>query len=89
MFILKKDIRMVIFMVYSKYFIVGEDLFFFVLYDQLYYVNGIELVVFVMEMSFIVGKNVVLLVYNYWYGNLDKIDEFYLDLVLEKDKIEL
>lgn len=42
-----------------------------------------------MEMSFIVGKNVVLLVYNYWYGNLDKIDEFYLDLVLEKDKIEL
>lgn len=54
MFILKKDIRMVIFMVYFKYFIVGEDLFFFVLYDQLYYVNGIELVVFVMEMSFMV-----------------------------------
>lgn len=89
MFISKKDKQMATFMAYPKYSTVGEDLPPFVLHDQLYYVNGIELAASAMEMSSIAGKNVALLAYNHWHGNLDKIDELYLDPASEKDKTEL
>ncbi|XP_062582100.1 prenylcysteine oxidase 1-like [Saccostrea cucullata] len=89
MFTSKKDIRMFSMMAYPEYSTVGEELPPFVLHDSLYYLNGIEMAASAMEMSSIAGKNVALLAYNHWHGNLDKIDEPYLDPALEKDKTEL
>lgn len=89
MFTSKNDIRMVTAMAYPDYSTVGEELPPFVLHDQLYYVNAIELAASAMEMSSIAGKNVALLAYNHWHGNLDKIDEPFVDPLSEKDKTEL
>lgn len=47
----------------------------FVLYDQLYYVNAIEMAASAMEMSAIGGRNIAQLAYNHWHGLFDKIDE--------------
>ncbi|XP_064601062.1 prenylcysteine oxidase 1-like [Liolophura sinensis] len=47
----------------------------FVLYDQLYYVNAIEMAASAMEMSAIGGRNIAQLAFNHWHGLFDKIDE--------------
>lgn len=89
MFTSKKDIRMFSMMAYPDYSTVGEELPPFVLHDQLYYVNAIELAASAMEMSSIAGKNVALLAYNHWHGSLEKIDEPYADSTSETEKTEL
>lgn len=75
LFVDKDDLRIVEWLAYPEYD-VGNELPPFVLHDQLYYINGIELAASAMEMSAVGAKNIANLVLNHWTGNMDKIDEF-------------
>jgi prenylcysteine oxidase/farnesylcysteine lyase len=82
------DLRMVTWSAYPEYDFKPDSLPPFVLHDKVYYVNAIELAASAMEMSALSAKNIALLAYNHWTGNLDKIDEPY-EPVSGKDKTEL
>ncbi|KAL5007831.1 hypothetical protein ScPMuIL_016637 [Solemya velum] len=85
----KNDLRIVEWLAYPQYNI-GDELPPFVLHDQLYYINGIELAASALEMSAIGAKNIANLIVNHWTGNMDKIDEFsWRDESLKTDKTEL
>ncbi|KAK3102245.1 hypothetical protein FSP39_009872 [Pinctada imbricata] len=85
----KEDVRMVNWLAYPEYDFDIDNLPPFVLHDNMYYINGIEMAASAMEMSVIGARNVALLSYNHWYGHLDKIDEPYVDPSQKSDKAEL
>lgn len=82
------DLRMVTWSAYPEYDFKPDNLPPFVLHDKVYYVNAIELAASAMEMSALSAKNIALLAYHHWTGNLDKIDEPY-EPVSGKYKTEL
>lgn len=61
--------KVVLWLVYL-YFIFFEKFWLFVLDDGVFFVNVIEYFVSVMEMLVVSVKNVVLLVYYYYFGKL-------------------
>lgn len=46
-----------------------------ILQESLYYLNSVEWVASSMEMAAVAAKNVALLAYNFWYHDIDKIDQ--------------
>ncbi|XP_003217403.3 prenylcysteine oxidase-like [Anolis carolinensis] len=46
-----------------------------ILHNNLYYLNSVEWAAGSMEMAAVAAKNVALLAYNYWYHDLEKIDQ--------------
>ena len=84
-----KDIRMIDWKAYPEYNFDIDSIPPFVLHDNMYYINSIEMAASAMEMSVIGARNVALLSYNHWHGHLDKIDEPYRDPNVKDDKAEL
>lgn len=66
--------KVVDWLAYPDYSCNEKELPSFELYDQLYYVNGIEMASSALEMSAIGGRNVALLAYSRWQKHVEKID---------------